>query len=453
MKPEQQPAFGPRLRKARLRAGLRQADLAGPGLTQSYISHLEASRREPTQQVLTALAAKLGLSILELAGTPSRLAAGQALALSAADYERRTGSLEAAREAYEQLWAEPAEPYVRLRARLGLAQIRERKGDLDGAVRDLEWVTRECQSEEPSPPTDETLAEAATCLSRCYREAGDLHRAVDVATDAAERLGPRVPRPRGYPQLVATLAVAHADRGDLLRASHVLDDLMNEYDAGQDRPARAAAYWNASLVSADRGQTLDAIRLIERAVALLAEDDDERSLARIKITQAWLLMSLPIPDPERADTLLRASLPALERHAAATDIASAHTELARVALALADPQRAVGHATTAIEMLAAQPNLESARAGAVLGQALLALGDGDAGRQRLSDAASVLAGAGATRESAVLWRQLGVLFERTGAHEQALNSYERALDSLGVRTDILDQPTTSRTATARMSHL
>jgi tetratricopeptide (TPR) repeat protein len=438
VKADLQPELGRRLKAARLAAGLRQADLTAPGVTQSYISHLEAGRREPTGPVLAHLADRLGLTPAELGLPVAGSAVEWDLELALADIERRTGRSAEPRSRYERLIAECPDPAVRRRAGIGLAWLLERAGDLEAAVRCLEPITDELFAGDARDPDQELLAEAATCLSRCYREAGDLHRAVEVAQGAVAALSAAAPRPRGYAQLVATLAYAYTDRGDLLRASHVLEDLIAEYDSGPDRPARAAAYWNASLVSADRGRSAEALRMIERAGLLLAEDEDERALARIKITKAWLFMSQPIPDPAKADALLRTALPELERHASATDVASAHTELSRVALALGRPEAARTHALQAMDLLSAHPNLETARACAALGQALLALGDDDGGRARLRAAAATLTDAGSTREAAVLWRQLGAVYAGIGAQDEALHAYARALDTLGVRADVLD---------------
>jgi tetratricopeptide (TPR) repeat protein len=432
-----QPEFGQRLRAARTRSGLRQTDLACEGLTQSYLSHLESGRREPSPQVVETLARRLSVPAHELLGELAPAQIDVALVLAYADMDRRNGNSGSAQEKYEHVVREATDVRCRRRASLGLALLRERMGDLDAAVRLAEPIVQELLPAEERPDL-EVLAEATTSLSRCYREAGDLHRAVDVAEAASKVLSVVKPRPRGYPQLMATLAFAYTDRGDLLRATHILDDLLLEYDQGPDRAARAAAYWNASLVSADRGRIVEALQMIERASFLLGEDEDERALARIKITNAWLLMSQPVPDPARAEALLSAALPDLEKHASVTDLASALTELARAALAMGRARDAAAHAAEAIRLLEAQPNLESARAGAVLGQALLVLGEPERGREQLNRAAAVLTQSGATREAAVLWRQIGQLYQETGAVEQAFDAFQRALDALGVRGELMD---------------
>ena len=56
-------AIGDRLRESRLRAGLSQRELAGPGVSYAYISRIEAGVRTPSVKVLRRLAPKLGVSV------------------------------------------------------------------------------------------------------------------------------------------------------------------------------------------------------------------------------------------------------------------------------------------------------------------------------------------------------------------------------------------------------
>ncbi|WP_172669689.1 helix-turn-helix domain-containing protein [Arsenicicoccus sp. oral taxon 190] len=61
-------SFAARLRQARLEAGLSQADLGGDEFTVSYVSHLEAGRREPSARVTATFERRLDLPRGYLAG-------------------------------------------------------------------------------------------------------------------------------------------------------------------------------------------------------------------------------------------------------------------------------------------------------------------------------------------------------------------------------------------------
>src|SRR3954469_3701792 len=64
--------FAERLRDQRRAAGMSQTQLAGDGISPSYVSLLESDRRRPSPGVAALLAAKLGCSTSQLLdGEPS----------------------------------------------------------------------------------------------------------------------------------------------------------------------------------------------------------------------------------------------------------------------------------------------------------------------------------------------------------------------------------------------
>lgn len=84
-----QPEFGRRMRELRLRAGMSQAELAGPGLSASYVSLLEGGKRVPSPEVVAELAERLGVAPRSLhaedTGAPKQ-EAGDEIAGSAGRY-------------------------------------------------------------------------------------------------------------------------------------------------------------------------------------------------------------------------------------------------------------------------------------------------------------------------------------------------------------------------------
>jgi transcriptional regulator with XRE-family HTH domain len=56
-------SVGDRIRERRVALGLSQRDLADQGLTNAYISRLEANQRQPSVKALRLLAPKLGVSV------------------------------------------------------------------------------------------------------------------------------------------------------------------------------------------------------------------------------------------------------------------------------------------------------------------------------------------------------------------------------------------------------
>ncbi|HTS14786.1 MAG TPA: helix-turn-helix transcriptional regulator, partial [Candidatus Sulfotelmatobacter sp.] len=82
------PGFGARLREARRRAGLTQAQLAGEHYTKAHISALEHDLANPSVEALGYLARRLGIASAALLGGPDdtpwrRLEADLAIATGA----------------------------------------------------------------------------------------------------------------------------------------------------------------------------------------------------------------------------------------------------------------------------------------------------------------------------------------------------------------------------------
>jgi transcriptional regulator with XRE-family HTH domain len=446
-----QPALGRRIREQRQRAGLSQTDLAVAGVSASYVSLLEAGRRVPTDAVLARLADRLGVTPHLLLHGVDGAAASQArmdlafgrLSLGQGDVPQALSVLQGVVRS-GALAGDPARDFD---ARQALAEALERDGRLDDAVRELEALRTQAQAAPESFP----WLPVVTALSRCYREAGDLHRAVDVAQAAVERceeLG--LTGLEGHAQAVSTLALAHFDRGDLLRASVLLERLV-ETTADADSKSRAAAHWNAALVAAGRGRHGEAVRLGEHAAALIGEGDDDRLSARLKMTRAWILLGLRPPRPDAARALLLDALPALRQHDSAGGVASAEVELSRCETLLGRPAAAAEHAERAIALLGGEQPLENARARAALGRALAAAGDGHAARRALRAAASLLDAVGADRQAAAVWRDLADTHAAIGDDTLAAAAYRSALDSVGLTGTVRSgsgRPAPAQAATA-----
>lgn len=424
--------FGARLRALRQRRGLSQADLAVDGASASYISLLEGGRRKPTPAVAEALAARLGVTAAELLHGRSDGDRDKArLDLAFARLCLGQGDARRADEVLRDLLAGDAlsdDPDRLMDARLAAAEAAERLGDLRRAVRLLEELKKNASAD----PGGRSLLQVAIALSRCYREAGDLNHAVTVAQsalDLCEALG--LTELEGHARLVATLAAAHFDRGDLLRASVLLDDLLDRTRDSR-REDRAAAYWNAALVASSRGESAEAALLGEKAAALLAEGGEDRAIARLKMTRAYILLGQAVPDPGRARALLQEALPDLRQHDSAGSVASAEVELARCELLLGNPDAAAEHAHDALRRLGDDTSLEIARARAALGEAQAALGDLPAAKANLAASAELLQHLGASREAAMAWRDQADLFQRLGDTSAALHAYRAALHASGL---------------------
>ena len=408
--------FGARLRRLRTAARLSQAELAGDEVHASYVSLLESGRRSPTPPVLAESARAVGrhadaVALLEPYAellTPDRLAADPPLFALGITYAA------------------------------GL----EQSGRLDDATRVLERLHAAALAAPASLPS----LPVAISLTRCYRDAGDLGRAVDVGERALERLdGLQLGDVEGHAALVSTVAGAHHERGDLVRAQLLLDELVQRAEVEGGAQDRAAAFWNAALLAVDRGRAGDGLRLVAQAEWLLSDSADARWRARLQVTRSWVMLAQRPPLAAEARDLLRGAMPAIRQHAGALSVASAQENLARAELLLGRPEVARRHAVGALRGLEPEFRIERARALAVLGAASVALGEDAAGVESLESAAALLSEAQAPRQAAAVWRQLSEVYRLLGDTDRALETAECALDTVG----LLREPLVTAVSDAR----
>jgi tetratricopeptide (TPR) repeat protein len=305
------------------------------------------------------------------------------------------------------------------------ARVLEAKGRLEAAA--AAYARLE------SDPDGIRWLQARIGLSRCYREAGDLARAIDIAEDALEQVVSR--QLTGLDeavQLSLTLAAAYFERGDTFHAARICSEAIDEAERRGSHTARASAYWNASVISYNRGESRQAITLAERALALLGEGEDARNLSRLRLQLGATLLRADPPQTERAETLLSRARRELEANGAGqVDLARCDLNLATARVLEGDLDSAERLAEQALTEATESP-LASARIHALLGRVYVARGAVAEARAAYRAAVAKLTGAAADREAAQLWYQLGAMLQATGEESLAADAFRRAGASLGL---------------------
>ena len=421
--------FGARLRRLRQAAGMSQTALAGDELHPSYISLLEAGRRTPTAEATATIAQRLGISVSELTGRLESDLAGPVAMAEAALGLGRPAEAVSLLEAWSAEFTVEKAAYSALTFRAGEAYATglERVGRLDDAIRVLEGLRDAVES---MSGRREWLS-VAVSLVRCYRDCGDLGRAIDVGEQARTQLGAATIALGSHASLISTLASAYTERGDLARASFLLDDLLEETSRNGSLQEQSYAYWNSAITAVERGRPDHALDLADQAAALLNLGNDMRARARTSVTKAWILLAQTPPRAEEARNLLRDTLPLLRQYDSTLALASAETELARCEVILNRPDIARRHAQSALKRLSAEHPIERARALAALGAAYVTLGDLPAGGLALDESAMNLEEAKAPRQAAAVWLQLAEVFTASDEPRRALAAAQRALSALG----------------------
>lgn len=423
--------IGARIRAQRLSVGLTQAQLGAPDWSPSYLSLIESGRRPAGEPMLGTLARRLGCSVQFLrSGEPDGEETRLAYELRAGELALRGGDADEAVARYESALAVATRLGRKADARLagwGAARAREASGMLDDAIDAYEELRAAPATGGPPHPMRVTVA-----LVRCYREAGDLAHAIALG-EAVRTVPPdAVPDPGAEVELLSTIAGCYYERGDWARAGHLTRAASRLADALGERRSRGAAYWNASLIAETRGRLGEALALADQALALHAADDDARSVALLRVVQAWLLLRADPPETAAARAVLTEAEAALAGHGTEVERAYCETELARCDLLSGDPATARRTANRALERLGGRGRMESARVHLVLAQAELALGDRRAARDHHRRAAGELTRMGASRQAAAAWRELATSLELAGRLAEATAAYRAAMDSAGV---------------------
>jgi tetratricopeptide (TPR) repeat protein len=403
--------------------------VAGTEITAAYISRIESGQRRPTQAVLRLIASRLDTSAeWLLTGVEAQDAADIELTLRYAELALKSGEAADARSELQKL-LDRDDTLGPLRPRvlwlMGLAL--EVAGELEAAIAWLEELR--------SMPTAMSPLLVGTALSRCYRDAGDLARAIDVAEDAR-----RLAAEAGLTgtddeiRLTMTLVAAYQERGDRAYAAHLCNQALIAAEAHGSAPARAAVYWNASILAKKRARPAEAVTLADRALLLLSEGEDDRNLARLRAVFGLLLLEQDPPDVGGAEKHLSQSQDELRaRDGSVVDLARGELGLARCFLLRGDLDEALRRASIALEGATGSSPSLSADAQAVIGRIAAARGDLPAACDHFRTAAALMTAAQADREAAALWFQLGELLDSSGDATGARDAFRSAAAATGLR--------------------
>ena len=423
---------GRRIRQARVTKGLTQTDLAGGEVSIGYVSRIESGKRRPDPGLLERLAGRLHLSpLVLLSGVPDPVATGLQVALDHAELSLRGGSPAEAKQQLDAIWSDlvaGATPDLERRARLTRALTLEALGQLDDAIIELE----DRLADRSHDGGDSIRAAVALC--RCYRESGDLVRAIEIGErhlDALRRL--HLDGSDESVQLVVTLAAAYFEQGDVGHAVRMCRRAIEQAEDLGSPVAKASAYWNASAMESNRGAVDAAVPLAAKALKLLESVEDNRNLARLRseLGRMQLCMDPPQVDEGRAN-LDAAGAQLLWSSASPIDIGRNTVAIARAELLSGDIRAAEERAAAVLDQVRGSAPLLSVEALMVLGQAAAMRSDGEDAARRYREAVMELSSIGSDRGAAAAWFELGGLLDELGLEREAHDAYRSAAASTGL---------------------
>jgi tetratricopeptide (TPR) repeat protein len=424
-----QTKFAQQLRRLRKARGLTQRDLAGASLSVSYVSLLEAGKRSPTPETIRILADALSCDVHELIESDDT-EQPLALVLAQADLALQAGQFSGALERYEQvIGADPDDPVLLRRARLGQAQSLHRTGRLTDAAKIYERCVRLGEED----PANEFSLQIQISWCRCLVELGELVRAADVGKAAlAEFDALDAQESEMSIRLVATVAAIWYELGDLREAERLLDEGLQRATAVRSPTARGAIVWNASLVAHERGRYTESLELSEEALQIFRGSNSGLNIGGLLLTRGYLLLRC---DPPRVDEAFASLTEALAELGDSPDpvmAAGVDTELCYVHLARGQWAEAISAAENARRRLGTTAQLYTANATTALAIALTADGQHDTARALFTEAATVLDHLGATRQAARSWIELAHALTDTGDLHEAITAYEHAARAMNI---------------------
>jgi len=351
-RPRVENPVGPRLRAARLRAGLTQRELAGDRYTAAYISALELGLVRPSWAALTYLSGRLGLAMHDLVHE-----AQPGWDRLAPDLQLAAGDFEAAADGYTRLLQDSSGTDAAV-IRSGRAEALARLGRARDALPDA---------------------------AAAYEQLTQAHQPVEAAY-------------AGY-----WLAYAHHQLNNTDEARALLHQLLAEVRAGLMVQAdfKLRLLLALAILESWDGHDDRALTLLEEGRALTGEMDDLR--------RATFLFSLANSYSETGDheAALRAGTTALPLFEAANverEVALLRNTLALTYLQLGNTDRATELAAESRQMCAQRNDLASlAHVVETEAQIALAIGDHETVRQRVAETLDLARASGNTHaESSAL---------------------------------------------------
>lgn len=372
---------GERIKQARMRAGLTQAQVAKGRYTAAYISALERGLAKPSMAALTFISERLGVAVPDLVAD-ERPASGRL----EADLLLASGDYRGALDRYDELLGAATEDR-RQRAGLlrGKAEALCRLDRADEAVRaasESAELFDELGSREDAAWARYWLAGAHYLTDNVQQAQGILQQLL-----ADERAGLAV-SPDFRFRLLTQLGNVEAWDGDPERAIGYMEEARSLLDAVSLRQ-RAAFLSGLALQYRRAGDLERSIRVGHESLALYQVMDSEREAGVLELNMAMTFVQLG--NTSKARTHLRRARQIGEQHADVLLLSEVAEGEARLALATDDVPTALERAEVAIDTAGAGGSYLAAVGGhRVLAQLAKGRGDRAASEAAYEKAAALL---------------------------------------------------------------
>jgi transcriptional regulator with XRE-family HTH domain len=412
--------FGARLKEMREKAGLTQAELAEGIAASSYVSLLEAGKRQPQAGMVAKFAARLGVDFETL--SVDQNAQVVALNLNTAKVALSSGDLELAKDyASQVLLSCPYQDSTWLGASVILLQVKARQGDFEGVLDGLEQLFR--MNVDTSP---EMMARIGNEIVRVCFRSGNLGMGVQRGEELLRDYAAAWPETEVV-ELMCQLGNCHFHRGDTPRAAEIVRRALTLAEKCKSPKAMVQSYWQSSVLAESQGDLTLALSQINNAIYWTKLAELNQFLPVLNDNAAKWMLDLPNPDLVEIHKLAEAAY---------LDLASQN-----------NPGYAAYTCITLSEVELRQGNLESAlmyvRKGLVelpagipgprtslLSQeakVLFRMGKIEEAKAELESATQYMETLAPSKELALHWRDIARVFVEVGLKDRAIYAFEQGI--------------------------
>lgn len=393
------PTPGERIRTAREKLGLTQAELGGEFFSASYISHLEHDRRSPTPEVVEHLTRRLGLTEVDLQRTAPSISQDQFAATVAMHVSALESALEGDLRSRHPIERRSQAPQQDDWVSMYLAAEALRQ---QGHYEQLADSAR-ALVQHPLTQMSASLRTAAMALHAIsLRAIGDLAGSLEVAREAVEAADESGdPSNRARAELVLIPALSELGLAPETQTHvDVLIDLLESVPSVPLRGRMAATAGNARFMLGDIESGLE---LHDMASQWIRPDGDLRLWARFCKASARMRIGAGITSG--VEDLLRDAARGLELVGNHSDLRELDLTRGEYLLLTGDPEGAVESVEKALADESLPPQTRAA-AHEALARAADQTGDRTSAREHWTMAARLHDEQGALDKAVLIWRAL-----------------------------------------------
>lgn len=423
---------GARIRNLRRAQGVTQKELIEPAGSASLLSLIESGRRQPSDEVLGHIAARLGVHPDELiTGRSPHAAIELELRLQETREQLRLGRLDEAADMAGRVAAEASDlrlPRVEAKCYEVLASIEERRNLMDSALA-LYRKAEALWSEEPCHLRLQTVAG----IARCHQDLGDPRYGIHVLESyllELEREG--LPDPIATMRTHSALVICYSALGLTAKAAEAAEAAQALAPRVTDAEQLACMNMNVTHSLFAQGRMEDALNAIRQAELAYLSLGWEIDAAGAQLNRG--VVQIEKGDLEEARQNLTEALVIFKRAGHRSDVAKTLNEMGRI-------ERLSGDASRAQEVLQEAQGYLGKGDFAERGLNLRELGlcaqehDPEQAKGYLRRAVDLYMLASATTDVASTYKILGDVHQRIGELQDAANAYRAGIEAVEARPE------------------